>query len=270
MARAVRAAVQREPTRAAARARDSALAGTSGTQRGSLVAPNLPVYRTTGQARFARYRLDGTRSTERPSPTAALAHVTAGLLLRGPVRGAGRIRRSRRSASAGPRRRPVSAPGRGRWRVLRAHRRRQLVPRGDAAQRCSIRRAGSWGAFELTARVQPAHARRRRVSDLCQSGERRARRRARGALGTNWYLNRGGQAHGRLRRNPLPGRRRLRCPRNRARRAHADSVRITRRLRHEARHSQRVLAVACRERGRVAARSAGRRAAFTRKRPSRC
>ncbi len=36
------------------------LAGSSGSQRGTLLSPNLPVYRTSGQATFARYRLDAT------------------------------------------------------------------------------------------------------------------------------------------------------------------------------------------------------------------
>ena len=75
--------------------------------------------------------------------------------------------------------------------------------------------SGSWGAFELTARVNQLTLDDDAFPVFANPATAARDARAWG-VGAQLVPQPRGQAHGRLRRNPLPGRRRLRCSRNRA------------------------------------------------------
>jgi phosphate-selective porin OprO/OprP len=165
------------------------LAGTFGTERGLVVSPGLPTYRTPGQVPFARYRLD----------VASLANSTLadgdrwrlspqGYYYTGPFGVLGEYivssQQVRRGTSAA--RLETNA-----WQLALTY----VLTGEDSTYRGVAPRAvfdpskGTWGAFELTGRVHglslddgafPAYA-----NPSVSARDARA-----WGIGTNWYLNR--------------------------------------------------------------------------------
>ena len=164
------------------------VAGTSGTQRGSLVAPNLPVFRTNGQIVFARYRLDGTVEGTTVSNGSHWRASPQGYYYSGPfgvlaeyVFSSQRVRRAAETARLGTRA----------WQVATSY----VLTGEDSSYRGVLPRsvfdpsAGSWGAFEVTARVNQLTLDADAFPEFANPAIAARDARAWG-VGANWYLNR--------------------------------------------------------------------------------
>jgi phosphate-selective porin OprO/OprP len=165
------------------------IAATSGTQRGSVTAPNLPVFRTNGQNVFARYRFDTT--TPAGTTFADGAHwrlSPQGYFYTGPfgvlaeyVVSSQRVRREVAVA------RLVTTA----WQASTSY----VVTGEDSSYRgVTPRRAfdpstGAWGAIELTARVNRLSL-DRDAFPLFANPAAAARDARAWGMGANWYLNR--------------------------------------------------------------------------------
>jgi phosphate-selective porin OprO/OprP len=170
------------------------VAGSSGTQRGSIATPNLPTYRTSGQQAFARFRSDAANAG---GPTAAGTAYADGSHWRvvpqayyynGPfgllteyVVASQAVRRDKASARIGSQAWQLT----GSW-VLTGEKAgyRSPVPRHPFDSK-----SGSLGAFELVARYHTLT-----IGDEAfpvYANPASAVRSARAwATGVNWYLNR--------------------------------------------------------------------------------
>jgi phosphate-selective porin OprO/OprP len=165
------------------------LAGSSGTQRGTLTSPNLPVYRTSGQAIFARYRLDAASGAGTTIADGSHWRVSPqGYYYAGPFGLLGEYvfssQKVRRDITAGD-------LGSSAWQVLGSW----VVTGEDSSYRGVNPRSifdpsnRTWGALELTARVN-ALALDRDAFPVFANPAVAARTATAWGLGTNWYLNR--------------------------------------------------------------------------------
>ena len=165
------------------------IAGTSGTQRGTPLAPNLPVFRTNGQIVFARYRLDATAAAGTTFADGAHWRVSPqGYYYTGPfgvlaeyVFSSQRVRRDIETARLGT----------DAWQVATSY----VLTGEDSSYRGVTPRsafdpsAGTWGAVEVTARVNQLTLDDEAFPLFANPAI--AARDARGwAVGANWYLNR--------------------------------------------------------------------------------
>ena len=165
------------------------IAGTSGTQRGTPLAPNLPVFRTNGQITFARYRLDLTTAAATTFADGAHWRVSPqGYYYTGPfgvlaeyVFSSQRVRRDIETARLGT----------DAWQVATSY----VLTGEDSSYRGVTPRSvfdpssGTWGAVEVTARVNRLTLDDRAFPSFANPAV--AARDARGwAVGANWYLNR--------------------------------------------------------------------------------
>ncbi len=163
-------------------------AGTSGTRRGTLVGPNMPIFRTNGQLVFARYRLDGTADGTTVSDGSHWRASPQGYYYTGPfgvlaeyVFSSQRVRRAAETARLDTRS----------WQVAASY----VLTGEDSSYRGVTPRSafdpssGSWGAFELTARVNQLT-----LDDdafpVFANPETAARDARAWGAGINWYLNR--------------------------------------------------------------------------------
>jgi phosphate-selective porin OprO/OprP len=165
------------------------IAATSGTQRGTVIAPNLPAFRTNGQITFARYRFDTTAAGTTVADGSHWRVSPQGYFYTGPfgvlteyVFSSQRVRRDIETARLG-----TTA-----WQVATSY----VLTGEDSSYRGVTPRsafdpsAGTWGAVELTARVNELTLDEGAFPSFANPAI--AARNARGwAVGANWYLNRG-------------------------------------------------------------------------------
>jgi phosphate-selective porin OprO and OprP len=164
------------------------VAATTGTQRGTLSAPNLPAYRTNGQITFARYRVDLTAAGTTVADGSRWRVSPQGYFYTGPFGvlaeyafSSQRVRREIETARLGTRA----------WQVATSYvltgedsTYRGVTPRGAFDPS-----AGSWGAVEVTARLNGLMLDEEAFPIFANPAI--AARDARGwAVGANWYLNR--------------------------------------------------------------------------------
>jgi phosphate-selective porin OprO/OprP len=164
------------------------IAATSGTQRGTVIAPNLPAFRTNGQITFARYRLDTTAAGTTVADGSHWRLSPQGYFYTGPfgvlaeyVFSSQRVRRDIESARLG-----TTA-----WQVATSY----VLTGEDSSYRGVTPRSAfdpsdrAWGAIELTARVNELTLDEGAFPFFANPAI--AARNARGwAVGANWYLNR--------------------------------------------------------------------------------
>jgi phosphate-selective porin OprO/OprP len=163
------------------------LAGSYGVERGTQIAPGLPVLRTSGQQAFFRFRLAGVAggpavadgARYRVSPQGSFFAGSTGVVLEH-VLSAQEIRRSASTLTARSTAWQAAAS-----LVLTGE---AATPRGVTPARPFDRDAGGWGAFEVAARYSALG-----VSDdlfpMFADLSIAARRARAAAVGLNWYLN---------------------------------------------------------------------------------
>jgi phosphate-selective porin OprO/OprP len=164
------------------------LAGTSGSQRGSLLSPNLPIYRTSGQAVFARYRLDTALTGTTIADGRHWRISPQGYYYTGPF---GVLGEYIRSSQAVRRADTTSDLASSAWQIAGSW----VLTGEDSSYRGVTPRAifdpsqHTWGALELTTRYN-ALALDRDAFPTFANPAAAARTARAWALGTNWYLNR--------------------------------------------------------------------------------
>jgi len=164
------------------------LAGTSGTQRGSLLSPNLPTYRTSGQAVFARYRLDAALTGTTVADGRHWRISPQGYYYAGPLGVLGEYIRSSQAVRHGDATADLTSSA---WQVAGSW----VLTGEDSSYRGVTPRAifdpskHTWGALELTARYN-ALALDGDAFPTFANPAIAARTARAWALGTNWFLNR--------------------------------------------------------------------------------
>jgi phosphate-selective porin OprO and OprP len=168
------------------------VAATRGNPEGTLAAPGLPGYRTPGQQTFFSYRTDGTAagtviadgSRERLSPQLYWYAGPFGLLAE--------YATSKQEVTRGEFAGELQNDA---WQAAVSWAFGGNAPsfRGVAPKRPFDREAGTWGAFELAARVSVLEV-DGDAFPLFADPARSASRAEETAVGLNWYLNRNARA----------------------------------------------------------------------------
>lgn len=164
------------------------IAGTFGSQRGSLLSPNLPVYRTSGQAVFARYRLDTALGGTTIANGSHWRVSPQGYYYTGPFGLLGEYILSSQEVRRGDTATDLASRA---WQLAGSW----VVTGEDSSYRGVAPRAifdpskGTWGALELTTRYN-ALALDRDAFPVFANPTAAARTARAWAVGTNWYLNR--------------------------------------------------------------------------------
>jgi phosphate-selective porin OprO/OprP len=164
------------------------VAVTSGTQRGSVIAPNLPAFRTNGQNVFARYRSDGTATGTTIADGAHWRLSPQGYFYSGPF---GLLAEYVVSSQRVRREAAVARLGTTAWQASTSYvlTGEDSSYRGVTPHRAFDPAAGAWGAIEVTARVNRLSL----DSDafpLFANPAAAARDARAWGVGANWYLNR--------------------------------------------------------------------------------
>jgi phosphate-selective porin OprO and OprP len=162
--------------------------GTVGKERGSLVSPALPVYRTTGQQVFFRLRADAT---------AAGTTIADGDRWRAGVQGYyylqsfGVVVEQLHSSQQLRRATIDGLLETTAWQVAGSYvlTGERATPRGVVPRRAFEPQAGAWGAIELTARYHTLEI-GREVFPVFANPDSAAQRARAWTAGVNWYLSR--------------------------------------------------------------------------------
>ena len=148
----------------------SASPGSDGTQRGTILTPNLPTIRTSGQQIFFRYRTDTTAAGTTFADGESLARRAAGLLLQRTAGLADRIRRRIAGRPPRPADRSNRVVGVAADRDVGPDRRERQLSRRRAEAPVRYK-SGSLGAFELTGRYHVLDDRRQSLPGVRESGD---------------------------------------------------------------------------------------------------